>query len=128
MVDTVHTACRGDHVGASTSEASVGSTGLGSVHIGEGDARVSSWRSLGRKHGLQLSTQNLVTTSMASSGRGAGCIGARGRGIYGLQESRAWCWTRLEVPGGRSRMFGSKPMPLNGIGKEKKINDGGGVV
>jgi hypothetical protein len=57
------------------------STGLGSKHLGEGDARTPSWRSLGGKHGLLLSTQNLVTTSIASSGRMVGCIGREGRAL-----------------------------------------------
>jgi hypothetical protein len=92
--------------------------GLGSVHIGEGDAREPSWRNLGRKYRELLSTQNLVITSMASSDRGAGCVGARGRGwAPGIQGG---VLDMAMAQGCRSRVFGSRPMPFMAWGWERE--------
>jgi hypothetical protein len=67
--------------------------GLGSMHIGKRGARTPSWRSVGRKRGLLLSTQDWVTMSMPSSGRTMKRVAAGVMDDATFQES----WERPET-------------------------------
>jgi hypothetical protein len=88
MVDTVHMAWRGDHVGRARARLLWRSTGLGSKHLGEREARTSPWRGIGGWSAPVAADQYGGGHRLACSGRGAGGIGARGKSISRLQESR----------------------------------------
>jgi hypothetical protein len=104
-----------------------GSAGLGSMRLEDGDARASSWRGLGRERGLELSTPDWVTTSMASSGRTMKRVAAGVMDDATFQESWEMPETWLGAQGCSPRVFGQGLCHL-WHWEGRKDEGGGGVV